>query len=166
MQKATTTRIQMDPAVNVTGIYGFANKSFPITGRTMDVHSYDPGLMSKWTSADLKIWSQSGGLLRDKWQGCDGRCFLHVPAAGFAFDCSDPVTESIEYANYTQTSLLLSSSRNGSFHKSGMKMSRPLFHINFDVAYSSLSYHESPGFSYITMDIMYTQANNSRTEKG
>ena len=166
MQKATTTEIRTDLPVNVTDIHGFANKTFPITGRTSDPRFSTAGLMNLWTNDDFKIWSQSGGIFQNLWQGCDGRCFLQIPAAGFAFDCSDPTTKSIEYANYTTTAAVLNSYHNGSFHKSGLDFTPPLFEISFDAVYASSYYGGKENSSYLTMHLVYSEATNGQNKKG
>ena len=130
------------------------------------MRSFDPGVATLWANDDIKTWSQNRGVLPNNWKGCDGVCFLNVPAAGFAFECSDPVTKHIEYANYTEAGALLNSYHNGSLHNSSLHLDAPLFEISFDASYSNTYDTSSTSNSYITMHITCTQAIDSTNEKG
>ena len=131
MQKATTTEIRTDLPVNNTSIHGFANKTFPITGRTSDPRFSTAGLMNLWTNDDFRIWSQSGGIFQNLWQAA-----------------------------------ILNSYHNGSFHKSGLDFAPPLFEISFDAVYASSYYGGKENSSYLTMQLVYSEATNGKNEKG
>lgn len=89
IQRSTSTIVRPDKPVLSTNITGFANQTIPVTGQITG-RSGDIGYLESYFAQDLKIWSQSGGLLPNNYDGCDGLCFLQVAAAGFAFDCSEP----------------------------------------------------------------------------
>lgn len=164
MQRATTTETRTNAPVNVTNILGFANETFPITGKVAGIESDRPGPPSLWTNDDLKIWSQSGGMLPNKWEGCEGLCFSEVPAAGFAFECTDPVTKPIHYGHEVVHAEEWSSEHNGTMKNTSLKISEPLFKISFTPVYTlpwHASNHDYPparNYSYLKMDLLYTEA--------
>ena len=147
-----------DTPINKT-ISGFANTSLAITGRTMD-RSGDPGLMTQSLSNDLKAWAQSPlALPAGGWNGCDGLCFLQVPAIGFEFDCSAPALQPIAYGSETQNAQAASS--NGTLNSTKLSTSETVFSISFGTQYSFLGEDNLPHVdANLTMDILYTQAHD------
>lgn len=103
----------------------------------------------------------------NSYTGCEGLCYLHVPGAGFEFDCSDPVEVSIDYGNQTMaaggiaygencsSSLNLTAAENFTCTAAGMATTVDLFGVNFDVHYDNLAPDD---YSYINMSMMYTNA--------
>ncbi|USW46959.1 hypothetical protein Slin15195_G002780 [Septoria linicola] len=92
-QRAIVTEIRpldLGPNWNVTG---YANTSFPLTGRTSGPRGGETqgqGLLASNFNDNLKIWNQGGGLLPNAYSNCNGTCYLTVPGAGFEFDCEEP----------------------------------------------------------------------------
>ena len=172
MQKAFSTQISQDPAVHANNILGFANKTIPITGRITNRGLMDAGLLSRYFNDDLKIWQQSGGLLPPQFTGCDGLCFLDVPAAGFEFDCEAPIAVDIDYGvTAMNASNVLSGPARSNLTQAQTdelaKQSSPaIFNLAFEVINSNLddirsgsvSADKHQGSSYIAMDLLYTQA--------
>lgn len=97
MQSATTTVILPDKPV-VQLVQGWSNTTFPITGRRTG-RSLVPGIIGTSFGSDLISWDNHPALLPyTKFQGCENAtCFLKVPGAGFEFDCTDPVPESVSW---------------------------------------------------------------------
>ncbi|KAK4540736.1 hypothetical protein LTR36_008951 [Oleoguttula mirabilis] len=167
MQRATSTEIRQDSPYYGTPVRGYANDTIPITGRTAD-RSATPGLMSKYVSDDLKSWAQDPqSMTVVMFEDCDGLCFFNVPAAGFEFDCTDPVGQPIGFGSETVNALL--ASQNGTLNSTHLQISETIFSISFDAEYSYLydaDYENiiGPG-SNLTMNVLYTEAyENSTTE--
>ncbi|GAB7328356.1 hypothetical protein MBLNU13_g00344t3 [Cladosporium sp. NU13] len=120
--------------------------------------------LSTGLSDALKIWANSGPLLSYGLGGCDGYCFLDVPAAGFEFDCTEESAEPINYG------LKLSGTRNSSSH-----LSRPanattitseetVFGLTFTTVNNNTRSgprNASTAYSYIQADFIYTQAQDT-----
>lgn len=161
MQRATTTETRINIPVNVTNIRGFANETFPNS-------SGASGLSKAWLRDDLQIWSQSGGVLPNRWSGCEGLCFLNVAAAGFAFDCTDPVTTAIDYGNETVAANKYLDHHNGTMRGSGLKLFEPLFSVKFEVYFASNhnEYGDGRDYSYVNMSLLYTQASGKIDHAG
>jgi len=58
-------------------------------------------LLAKNFNDALKIWFQGGGQLPNSYSGCEGTCYLHVPGAGFEFDCDEPEQVAINAGTQT-----------------------------------------------------------------
>lgn len=155
MQRATDTYLATEAPRKVANVTGFVNVTFPITGTVAGLQE-QPGLMEHSMGDTLKMWSKMGGIYPNQWQNCDGVCFLHVPALGFAFDCDDQTQESI---NNGQT--LAQAFANG------QNETISLFEITFNTKYINESKAESiPIFgtaqssSYLEMNVSYADATN------
>ncbi|KAF2103501.1 hypothetical protein NA57DRAFT_72475 [Rhizodiscina lignyota] len=147
MQKATSTYLDTDPPVPIA-LKGFANATFPRTGG-------GSGTLSTSLILDLQMWYQRGGFYYngDWFSGCnstkddgsDYTCILNVPGAGFEFDCSEAVSNKIDY---------------GKTLKSGSTAN--LFHIGFEEVYANAN----QSYSYINMDVSFTRADNTASCPG
>lgn len=165
LQRATTTIIATDNPVNVTDIAGFANDTIPVTGRVSS-RSAVPSSIDLAFNLDLATYATSGGLFPNLFDGCEGSCLLHVPAAGFEFDCTAPTSRSINYQNTTQAALLAAQNLNSTqFAKSNISLDVPMFNITFGVEFrggpSMGPYVDGIDYSFITLDILYTQSSGS-----
>lgn len=176
LQKAFSTEIRQDAPVHYN-LTGYANMTIPMTGRVSG-RGAQPGLLAKNFNDDLKIWAQGGGLLPNTYAGCEGLCYLHVPGAGFEFDCNEPQQATINNGNQTQEALMAYNSNpacsltNATTNRNCTRLEQnlvaPLFHLEFTAHYdNSLSYNEyysgtpgGPNYSYITMELLYTSAND------
>lgn len=165
MQRATSTEIRQDSPKHVHKVFGFANDTIPITGRTSD-RSASPGLMSQYVSDDLKLWAQDPKLLpASSFAHCDGLCFLKVPAAGFEFDCTAPVAQPIDFGSETQNAVVAFD--NNTINRTHLLLSETVFSISFDAEYS-WQYNTTTdtlfGPSNLTMNVLYTQAHDNQQE--
>lgn len=168
LQKAFSTEIRQDNPVQYN-LTGYANTTIPLTGRVSG-RGAQPGLLAKNFNDDLKIWAQGGGLLPNSYAGCDGLCFLHVPGAGFEFDCSEPQETKINNGVETQEALiayqnntaclLANATNNPTCTALEAKLVAPLFQVGFTAQYDNGGYAGQTNYSYITMDLMYTTAND------
>nr|POE74631.1 hypothetical protein CFP56_37162 [Quercus suber] len=164
LQKAFDTEIRTDHAkfVNLTG---YANETIPNTGR-VSTRSSDPGLLAKNFNDDLKVWAQGGGVLPNSYAGCDGLCYLHVPGAGFEFDCTAANVTSINYGNQTMAATAALSTNACSSPNSKLCLNATagyeptLFSLTFDA-----QYYDGP-YGYITMNIIYTNATDAASTSG
>ena len=90
MQSALSTYIAPNTAIT-TNVNGFANTTFRLTGQTLGGVSGndDTNKMDFDILKDLLIWDERPQQLPlNGFWGCDGLCFMKVPAAGFEIDCS------------------------------------------------------------------------------
>lgn len=144
--------------------FGNVSTSIPATGfRKLDTGGSATALSTGLSDA-LKIWANSGPLLSYGLGGCDGYCFLDVPAAGFEFDCTEESTEPINYG------LKLSGTRNSSSH-----LSRPanattitseetVFGLTLTTVNNNTRSdprNASTAYSYIQADFICTQAQDT-----
>ena len=95
-----------------------------------------------WMGDTLKMWSQNGGIYKNEWSGCDGLCYLNVTGFGFAFECDETQHSPINYGNKLA-------------QQTGVTAN--LFEIDFGVRYVD----DTDEGSYLTMDVMHTNANQS-----
>jgi len=100
MQKAFSTYVGTDVPVNVTNIIGYVNETIPVTSSPQTGRSPREG-MSKALNLELQKWSQQGTVYDSLFRGCEGTCYLQVPAAGFEFDCGEPIITEIDYGKST-----------------------------------------------------------------
>lgn len=172
LQKSFGTAIRPDAAANVT-LTGYANMSIPMTGRITG-DSTVTGLLAKNWNDDLKIWSQGGGLLPNSYSGCEGLCYLHVPGAGFEFDCTDPVEMDIDYGVSVQNALAYAVGPNCSLADGTLSNSTDclqaaanttasLFNVEFDAIYNGA---DSPQHDYINLSMLYTNASDVPPDQG
>lgn len=106
MQKAFSTYVGTDRPVHVTDIIGHINESMPVTSTSPFGPDLSVGI-SKALNLELQAWSQQGSVYDSLFRGCQGTCYLNVPAAGFEIDCSAPVTTAIDIGKVTRQAMLL-----------------------------------------------------------
>ncbi|KAK5113409.1 hypothetical protein LTR62_003509 [Meristemomyces frigidus] len=156
MQRATSSSVRQDHKPVHQGVYGAANRTIPITGRTSDGLG-TPGLMTQDFSTDLKAWAQSPTLQSaHSWHECNGYCFFDVQAAGLEFDCTEPESQAIAYGSETHNAFLAAA--NAAVNQMHLSTSETVFSISFGPQYTS------PGTNIganLTMDILCTFANDS-----
>jgi len=184
LQKAFSQEIlplDIGPNNNVTG---YANVTIPNTGRISGVEG-ESGLLAKNFNDALKIWFQGGGQLPNSYSGCEGTCYLHVPGAGFEFDCDEP--EQVAINAGTQTFDAYTALKNvtkgynitdfddvdcsilGNQTYGGLATAicerevsvrtAPLFHVGFLPVFSGTN-TSADAWSYVQMTINYTTAND------
>ncbi|OQO03890.1 hypothetical protein B0A48_10531 [Cryoendolithus antarcticus] len=172
MQKAFSTYSDVDMPIT-TNVSMFANHTFPATG-VIASRSSSSGTLLPWFMNDLKLWSQSGGMLSSSFQGCEGRCLFNIPAAGFAFDCDEPVTEQTDIGATTQSATSqLSQIRDGMLNVTDTEMAaleanytQALFGISFAANSTLAPGSETAAAHYLTMDLIYTTANDVEEDQG
>lgn len=98
-----------------------------------------------------------GGIYPNQWNGCEGLCFLHVEAIGFAFDCEEQDPEPTNYGNKLYNALV----------EESKSETAELFEILFDTKYFGGSELTSPpvsesavSSSYLEMNVTYTDAHD------
>lgn len=163
MQKAYSTYTATDNPVNGTRVSGYANNTIPITG-LISGRSQQTGSLSYAFSQELKIWAQSGGVYPSPFFGCDGLCFLEVPAAGLEIACDDPVTKAVDFGNTTRVATAALSNGGSPDSEAVQDFSPTLFNVNFNAVYNSpdTGSIEADGtdYSYINLDVAYSVADD------
>ena len=106
MQKAFWTYVGTDRPLNVTNIVGYFNETMPVTSTPTFGRSFEVG-MSKALNLELQAWSQQGSVYDSLFRGCEGTCYLSVPAAGFEIDCSAPIVTEIDNGKSTRSAVSL-----------------------------------------------------------
>lgn len=112
MQKAFSTYVGTDRPMNVTNVVGYFNETMPITSTPAFGRSFEVG-MSKALNLELQAWSQQGSVYDSLFRGCEGTCYLSVPAAGFEIDCSAPVITEIDNGRSTVSAVSLNQDISG-----------------------------------------------------
>ena len=155
MQRAATTFVSQDEGFNVTNLYMMANTTMPDTGTVGSVTG-SPELMLPEFNNIMFTWNQKGGLI--PWYGgnCTGYCYMAVPAIGFEFDCTEPVTTDVNYGNETYTALMYEQSHNGSYANGTYDPAPTVFDLSFGAGQSS-----DQSYTYLTMNILTTNATDS-----
>ena len=167
MQEATRARIREDPPIDVrANIFPFGNvsTSIPETGfRKLDTGGSATSLSTGFSDA-LKIWANSGHLLSQGFGGCDGYCFLDVPAAGFEFDCTEESAEPVNYGSKLMGASNASSDVSKSANATLSLSEETVFQLTFTAvnnnAHPDLRNATAP-FSYIQADFIYSQAQDT-----
>ncbi|KAK6442475.1 hypothetical protein LTR95_001307, partial [Oleoguttula sp. CCFEE 5521] len=172
MQKAFSTYSDVDMPIT-SNVSMFANQTFPATG-VIASRSSSSGTLLPWFMNDLKLWSQSGGMLSSSYQGCEGRCLFNIPAAGFAFDCDEPVTEQTDIGATTQSATSqLSQASSGTLNLTDTETAaleanytQALFAISFAANSTLAPGSDTAAAQYLTMDLIYTTANDVVSDQG
>ena len=98
------------------------------------------------------MWSKQGGVYPNQWEGCEGLCTVNAPGIGFAFDCQEPMVESINYGTFLENAL-----ERGINDSTAM-----LFSIRFNTVYVSESEATAESkSSYLEMEVTHTRAKQS-----
>lgn len=161
MQKATWTELDSDLPVQVNNIMGFASTEFLPSGRP-SADGTSGSALSKYFKDDLQAWSHSS-LFPNTFEGCMGECLMEVPAAGFAVQCEEPRTESIEYGNQT---IFWTNKVGGSndWHQRDQWKANAnvqLFEIGFDMTLITNGTGQTDTGSFITMSLAWSSAPDS-----
>lgn len=167
MQEATSARIREDPAIAMNeNIFPFSNvsTSIPVTGmRKLDTGGIATSLSAGLSDA-FKIWDNSGPLLSHGFGGCDGYCFLNVPAAGFEVDCTEESSEPINYGSSLMGSGNSSSDLSKPTNDSLSVSEETIFELKFTVVNNDTQpdpRNTSTAYSYIQADFTYSQAQDT-----
>ncbi|GAB7351795.1 hypothetical protein MBLNU459_g2368t1 [Dothideomycetes sp. NU459] len=171
LQRATSTEIWSDNAVNVTNIEGFLNTTIPITGLVTG-RSAAPGLLTNNSIIDAQLWQQSSAPMENNFNYCDGQCVLDVPGSGFEISCED-ATQDIDYGSSSQAAVSAIghwTSNNETGPEPNVTLSYNMFSINFEASYRTnvdgADYPDGVDYSTISMTIIYTQANDTPASDG
>lgn len=165
MQRATSTVNAQDPPVNISNVNLWANESIPVTG-AVGGRSGAGELLTPEFNIDLFIWLQNGGLVPAYGAGCEGVCFLKVPAAGFEFDCTAPIVTPINYGYETANASVYASNHNGSLQNTTYDYSPTVFNLAFGAGetdpYNPVTFTvNTSAYSYLTMDVLFTNAKDA-----
>jgi hypothetical protein len=155
MQKAFSTYTGPEHPRNITHIEGFANETFPVTG-VMNTRYRVPQILLKSLQDSVQTWSFYGGIYPyPSFMGCDGLCFLDVPAAGFEIDCTEMTNVTLDYGRETLE------------NTTAIKFpDRPIFNIGFEASYNDITANDGNPYSYLTMNILSTQINDDAANPG
>lgn len=167
MQEATSARIREDSPIGLSAnIFSFGNvsTSIPVTGfRKLDTGGSATALSAGLSDA-FKIWANSGPLLSHGFGGCDGYCFLDVPAAGFEFDCTEESANPINYGSKLTGTGNSSSDLARPANATPIASEETVFELTFTVVNNdtrSDARNASTAYSYIQADFIYTQAQDT-----
>jgi hypothetical protein len=167
MQEATSARIREDLPIEMSAnIFPFGNvrSSIPETGS----RKLDSGGSATWLSTELgnalEIWANSGPLLSHGFGGCDGYCFLNVPAAGFEFDCTEESAKPINFGSRLMATGNSSSGLPGPANNTRDVSEETVFELTFTAVKNNTnadSRNASAAYSYIQADFIYSQAQDT-----
>lgn len=161
MQKATWTEVRTDLPYQAYAVQGFAAETFYNSGKPSG-DGRTGGSMYDWFKDSLKVWSSSPGLLYNTFEGCTGTCFIDLPAAGFAIQCDEVTTQSVEYGNqttfwYNKTATASTWEARDLYRQYGKT---ELFEISFETVIVNATTTDTQNGSHILMDLTWVQSSD------